>query len=100
MTLTHAIVRALVAVRAGKVTQVFTATGNTFRGPRSIAAITYRRLESARLIEDAPGQRGGRYIQQLSKAGRDALVPFHGTAVRGPISKRSSHNTNSQDALA
>lgn len=65
--LTKAEIRALVHVAAGKVTQVFTATGNHFAGPRETASRTWRKLADAGLIEDANGQ------QQLTAKGKAAL---------------------------
>jgi hypothetical protein len=56
--LTTAQVRALAAVRDGLVTQRFDHQGNVFQGPKGIGAILYRKLQDARLIEDAPRQTG------------------------------------------
>lgn len=76
--LTPALIRAMAAVRAGKVAQVCTGEGNVFRGPTGIAASCYRRLEVMRYIEDVPGQKRtgvfeSRIVQQLSAAGQRAL---------------------------
>ena len=79
MKRTQAMVRAMVAVRAGKVMQIYTARGNTFEAPKGIGQATLRKLEGARWIEDVPGQAHGvastRLKLQLSKAGRAALEP-------------------------
>jgi hypothetical protein len=76
--LTPALIRAMAAVRGGKVTRVYTSAGNTFRGPAGIAPGSYRRLEVMKYIEDAPGQRAtgvyaSHFKQQLSAAGIAAL---------------------------
>lgn len=80
--LTTAQARALAAVRDGLVMQKFYRQGNVFQGPKGIGAILYRKLQDARLIEDAPGQTGVGVIasfhkQQLTAAGRAALETIH-----------------------
>lgn len=72
--LTPALIKALAAVRSGKVRQRYTKTGNAFEGPNGIAPASYRRLVTMKYIEDEPGQRStGVYAsyfrQQLSAAG-------------------------------
>jgi hypothetical protein len=80
--LTTAQVRALAAVGQGRVSNIFTATGNTFHGPKGIGSILYRKLQIARLIEDVPGGainpiRSTRR-QQLTAAGRALLATYGG----------------------
>lgn len=80
--LTTAQVRALAAVRDGLVTQRFDHQGNVFQGPKGIGAILYRKLQDARLIEDAPRQTGVGVIasfhkQQLTAVGRATLATIH-----------------------
>ena len=74
--LTAALVRAMCAVRSGKVYhQRFNARGNTFDGPPGVAPSCYRRLEAARFIEDDPTwpKVSLLYRQRLTKAGVAAL---------------------------
>jgi hypothetical protein len=67
-------IAALRAVDAGRVTNRFDNDGNVFEGPAGIGAISYRRLQQMKLIEDIPGQRLGRYYKQrLTAAGREIL---------------------------
>lgn len=74
--LTPALIRAMIAVRAGRVTQVYTKTGNVFRGPSYTGAVCYRRLEAMKFIEDMPGQNDRHRLhfrKQLSVIGEQAL---------------------------
>jgi hypothetical protein len=71
--MTKAQIRALIAVQDGLVTQVYDRDGNVFCGPPEIAKRNYRVLEIRGLIEDAPGQKGSWFKQQLTVEGRAAL---------------------------
>lgn len=74
--MTKAQLRALQAVRDGRVVQVYDRTGNVFRGPAGISARNYRALEVGGLIEDVPGQgfrASGYYKLQLTGKGRAIL---------------------------
>jgi hypothetical protein len=74
--ITPAMLRALTNVKIGRVDNVFTPAGNTFQAPTG-ASQTYRKLQSARLIEDEPGHKIGVYTtrirQRLTDKGREAL---------------------------
>ena len=74
--LSHALIRAMVAVRAGKVMRWYSPMGNNFQAPRGIAPQTLRRLEALCFIEDAPGgpEHVRRVQKQLSPKGREALA--------------------------
>src|SRR5262249_31082646 len=71
--------RALLAVKAGQVEQIFQRNGNTFHGPNGHrSSRVFRLLQEWRLIEEVPGQGiigllTSRHRQRLTAAGQAAL---------------------------
>jgi len=82
--LTDAQVRALAAVRDGRVFNRFERDRNVFVGPTEIGPILYRKLQSAGMIEDEPAKPAERLglvhvrKQQLTARGRSVLAAYGG----------------------
>ena len=69
-------VRALIAVRDGKVINRFDPNKNVFEVPKGINAAIVRKLQHKRWIEDVPGRPSGsrHYPQQLTQVGEIVLA--------------------------
>ena len=75
MKMTPGRIRALEAVRDGKVVNRFDADGNVFVCPKGVSPRVCRQLQNERLIKDVPRQKtyGRFFTQMLTVAGWSAL---------------------------
>lgn len=77
MSLTKAEVRALRATYNGRVVRVYTATGNTLKGPKGVSSTTLWRLDERKFIADGNRTTGGyelRCPQVVTLDGQKALA--------------------------